>query len=54
MDFTLMARDMPGIHGFEDDTWFTTPGPDYANPEMAPDLGLLVSFAEPGTVYLQE
>ena len=48
-----MARDTSGIYEFEDDTWFTTPGPDYANPDMAPDAGLLVLLAQPGTVYLQ-
>ena len=53
LNFTFLARDTLGMYELEDDTWFTTPAPDYANPEMAPDPGLLASFAEPGTIYLQ-
>jgi hypothetical protein len=34
-------------------TWFITAAPDYADSDMAPDPGLLVLFAEPGTIYLQ-
>jgi hypothetical protein len=46
-----MARDMSEIYRFAGDTWFTTPGPDYATSDMASEPGLLVLFAGPGTVY---
>ncbi len=51
MNFALMARDMSWIYQFAGDTWFTTPGPDYSNSDMASDPGLLVLFAESVTVY---
>ena len=39
------------IYGFENDTWFTIPGPNYTTPEMEPGRGYWVAFTEPGTIY---
>jgi hypothetical protein len=49
-----MAWDMSGIYELEDDTWFTTPRPDYAKSAMAADPGLLVILPGSGTIYLQK